>query len=246
MTERLSNIGIDHHFIEATDGKLLTPEQLSAYAKTRRHLFIGHDLTNGEIGCLLSHRDVYRHMIAHNVACALVLEDDAVLSPDLPAVLNAIEPLITSGKADMVRMLSRKKVYNRSRILGTLTGEYKLARPFGLPGGAYGYVLNLKAARHLNAKMDKNWVPVDTVLGQVWRTRLNVLSVIPSPVSYIVGGPSTIGDARYDKKGQTISWWARALLPLTRLIWKLYEGLCKRLVKAVTLWPDKDLRQPNG
>lgn len=244
MVEKLSSLGIDHSFIDAVDGKMMTDAQRAAYAPTRRRLFIGHDLTDGEIGCLLSHRDVYRHMIAQNIPFALVLEDDTILSPDLPAVLKAAEPLMAGGKADMIRLLCRNKVYKRSRILAPLVGSYKLARPLGLPGGAYGYILSLKAARRINAKMEKNWVPVDTVHGQVWRTGLNVLSIIPSPVSYDEGGDSTIGNARYDKKAHGLCWWEAVLFPVTRLGWKLYEAFWKNAVRAISFLYDRGLARP--
>lgn len=241
MAVKLSALGIDHAFIDAVDGKLMTEEQRAAYARTRRRLLIGHDLTDGEIGCLLSHREVCRHMIANDIPLALVLEDDAILSPDLPTVLNAVEPLMKNGDVDMIRLLCRNKVYKRSRLLGPLVGDYKLARPLGLPGGAYGYILTLKAARRISAKMQKNWVPVDTVHGQVWRTGLNVLSIVPSPVSYDEGGDSTIGDTRYDKKAHGLRWWEAAIFPVTRLGWKLYEAFWKSAVRGISFLYDRGL-----
>lgn len=238
IAARLIDLNLPHSFFEAVDGTSLSVEDKASYAGTRRRLFFGHDLTPGEIGCLLSHRGIYRHMIANSIQAALVLEDDAILADDLPDVLRAL--MRCPIEWDLIRFLARDKVYKQSRCLGFLSEKHRLCRPLGTPGGAYGYILTLQAAHALNNCMHKNWTPVDTLHGQTWRTFVNAFNVQPSPVHFDDVIESTIGAARFDKK-QKLSFWESSLFPLSRFSMKLYEILFKSLTRILT-WPGDRLR----
>ena len=39
----------------------------------------GRMLRSGEIGCFLSHLEVWKHMIENNISYAIVLEDDSII-----------------------------------------------------------------------------------------------------------------------------------------------------------------------
>lgn len=220
MQQQLGDLGLPFEFFDAVDGKKLQAQDLAAYDGRKRRLFFGKDLSQGEIGCLLSHRAIYRKIVAEKIPAALILEDDTILSSALPDVLAALQA--AEGQWDMIRFLSREKNDRQARRLRPLDGRHMLARPYGTPGGAYGYIVTRRAAERLNAKMDKNWIPVDILHGQTWRTGLNVFSVIPSPVTYREDQPSTIGDERFSKK-IGLKGTERALYPFTRAGLKLYE-----------------------
>src|ERR1700722_12989266 len=81
MAARLDPLQINYSFFKATDGRALKIEAVPAYAQTRRRLFFGHDLTPGEIGCLLSHRAVYQHIVDNDIERAIILEDDVFIDP---------------------------------------------------------------------------------------------------------------------------------------------------------------------
>ncbi len=229
IQSQLEKLGLPFEFFNAVDGKTLTEEDLSAYDGRKRRLFFGKDLSRGEIGCLLSHRAIYRKVVAENIPAALILEDDTILSPDLPDVLAALSAC--AGEWDMIRFLSREKNYRQARHLRPLDAAHTLARPYGTPGGAYGYIVTPRAAERLNANMRKNWIPVDILHGQIWRTHLNVFSVIPSPVTYREDQPSTIGDERFSKKHR-LQGAEAALYPFTRMGLKVYELAGKNLSRV--------------
>lgn len=239
MEAQLNGLGLLHTFVDAVNGHDLQVQDLSCYAGIRRRLFFGRDLTRGEIGCLLSHRAIYRHMVEHSLPAAVVLEDDAILSPDFPTVIEALmrKPI----KWDLIRFLSREKVYRQSRPLGPLTGDYKLTRVKGTPGGAYAYLLTNHAAKVLHTRMKKNWVPVDILHGQIWRTYLRTFSVWPSPAAYDDVVESTIGSVRFSK-ARSLTGWEKALYPVSRLAIKVYEFVAKRTAAAIT-WPADLLRR---
>jgi GR25 family glycosyltransferase involved in LPS biosynthesis len=53
-----------------------------------------HSLTNGSVGCFLSHIEIVKHIVANKIPYSLVLEDDCIIRPqwniDLPKFLDHI------------------------------------------------------------------------------------------------------------------------------------------------------------
>lgn len=237
----LAGLGLDFEFFDAVDGRGFDLSALPEYDGFRRRLFFGRDLTPAEMGCTLSHRAVMRKMVDEDIPRALILEDDALLSPDLPEVLKAIEAL--GGGWDMVRFLGRPKTLKASRRVRHLTGRYELTRAFGTPGGAYGYVLTKNAAARMLPFLEKNWQPSDVLLGQTWRTGLNVYAVRPSPVIADDDVPSTIGDERFRKTKNR-----NPLYLLVRMGYKMWENAGKRRSWARDLVRDRarDRREEKG
>jgi glycosyl transferase, family 25 len=224
---RLDALGLQYSFFEGINGHALDRDRVSHYDGTRRLLFFGKHLTPGEIGCLSSHRAVYQKIVDENIPCALVLEDDAQLSDDLPAVLESLMDMQKSW--DAIRFLARDKVYKSSRFIRALNGPYELTRPFGTPGGAYGTLVSQKAAQALVRAMEKNYIPNDTTLGQVWRTGLDVYAVRPSPITPDMVVESTIGDKRFEETVD-LQGWMKPAFKLTRPLYKIYDALGKYYV----------------
>jgi len=240
IRRRLAGLGLPFEFIEGVDGRKLDLARHPNYAPGKRRMFYGRDLSGGEFGCILAHRRVYRHMISERVERALVLEDDALLTDQLPAVLRALEGIQPGW--DLVRFLGREKNYRTTRVIAPLPGtEAMLARQLGIPGGAYGYLLNLDAARRLEELTRRNWLAIDTLHGAVWLTRLRTYAVVPSPVLPNDLSPSCIdtqdGNLRWDKTVR-LKGPLRLVYPLTRGAWKFYLGCCTSYVRLKTLPPD--------
>ena len=87
-----------------------------------------------------------------------------------------------------------------------------------------------KAASRLVEFMKRNWQPNDILLGQTWRTGLNVCAVSPSPIRADMETESTIGNTRFHKKEKTLKSWEKAAYPFTRAAYKLWENAGKRWV----------------
>jgi glycosyl transferase family 25 len=229
ISARLVDLRLDFSIFDATDGEKIDPAKHALYARRRRRLFFGKDLTRGEFGCLLSHRAVYRHMVDSGIERALVLEDDAVPQESLPGVIAAL--MQTPVPWDIVRFLHSAKSYRKCRAVAPLCGRHALTRLRTTPGGAYGYMLNRRAAHRLLERTQTNWLPVDIVHGQVWRTGLEVFSVRPSPVLPDHDVPSTIGGERF-VKGVRLTGWEKGVYPLTRAALKIYESAGKAMMNV--------------
>lgn len=240
MSARLDPLGIPYSFFKAVNGRELDVDHLPAYDRTRRRLFFGKDLSAGEIGCLLSHRAVYQHMVDNNIGHAIVMEDDVFIESVFPQVIREI--LASPVPWDIVRFLAYDKVQKIGRDLYELPlRPYRLARIPTASGGAYCYLLNLKAARRLLQLMEKNYLPVDMLHSYVWRTGLQTLLLRPSPVSADLDGPSTIGDTRFEKKVQ-LQGWQKYAYPFTRAWLKLSELAGKRSSYWLASKQDRKIR----
>ncbi len=241
MSALLDPLHIDYTFFKAIDGRTLDIDALPDYDRTRRLLFFGHDLSPGEIGCLLSHRAVFQHMADNNIPHAVVLEDDVTVVTEFPAVIRDL--LAAPVAWDVVRFLDYEKVQKADgRDICVLpTAPYKLSRIPMLSGGAYGYMLNLKAAQAFLRHMKKTAIPVDTLQGYVWKTGLETFVLRPSPVSTDLYNDSTIGNTRFDKTTQ-LEIWQKAVYPLTRAWLKLSQNIGKHAAYLAAAGRDKKSR----
>jgi len=229
MEAQFQKLGIKNYTIwPAVEGAQLSLEACPAYDGKTRRLFFGRDLTTSEVGCLLSHRGVYEHIAAQGLDAAIVLEDDCVLSEDFAAVVSAVMKLPVAW--EIVRLIDSEKVYKQSIFITRFFKDYALARVRGTPGGGYGYLLTNAGAKKLLRKMQKNWVPVDTLLGQVVRTGIRAFGVMPSPVSHYEGpdGVSMIGHQRFDKT-PVLFGNEKYVYPITRFLYKTSEIFLKRI-----------------
>ena len=81
-------MGLEAEFVEAVDGLELSDATIKAN-------YVNERMTPTEIGCAWSHRNVYQRLIDSEEECALVLEDDATLTPEIAPFLELI-PKIAS------------------------------------------------------------------------------------------------------------------------------------------------------
>lgn len=102
----LKNHGRDYRLLYGTLGKELTSEQKSRYHKTRRY----NQLEPNEIACVLGHEECLRTFLETDKDYCLLLEDDAVINPD---VFPVLEKLINETAGwDMVMLEHRRKTTN--------------------------------------------------------------------------------------------------------------------------------------
>ena len=100
-------------------GAVSTSEQRSLADPWRRRWITPYPLTDNEIACYISHLRAMRHLLANPADRMLaVLEDDVSISPDLPAVLQAIE---ACGKSfdfiDLHRNFKHNEIFARCHAL---------------------------------------------------------------------------------------------------------------------------------
>lgn len=84
IVRHLNSLGIQFEVVEAVDGATLNDDQVTAMTCEA-----SKSLHRGTIGCYMSHISVYEKMVSKNQPLALILEDDARLSPKAVQLLNA-------------------------------------------------------------------------------------------------------------------------------------------------------------
>lgn len=118
-------------------------------------------LSERECACTLSHFRAMRQLLEGDAPFALVLEDDLVLSPRLPAFLKQVEadPI----PFDLLRVETCEK---RIRVLPAEApvGDVEIVRFIGYDSGAGGYLVSRRGAERVLAAEDARLRPIDQAL----------------------------------------------------------------------------------
>lgn len=177
IAPQLQGAGLAWTRLPAVDGRQLQPAQLAALdseAYRRKH---GMEPALGELGCYLSHVGVMQAFLASPHAYALVLEDDALLTPALPAVLRGL--IANPTRWDMVK-LSAVHSGTPQPVLEVAPGHH-LAVMLSRCTGSSAYAINRAAAERYLAELLPMSLPYDHVFDQGWRFGLKVRMVTPTP-----------------------------------------------------------------
>ena len=170
--------------------------------KTRKRL-LGYDLTLGEIGCFMAHRNAWKHVVSLGAVC-LILEDDARLRPTLsPAALQELADAI-AGTNHIVRLFSQR--HPSAKTWKVLPCGLKIVRP-SMPGySAVAYLLGPVAAAALIARSESFWQTTDDFLDNEGEHGGVVMNAMPEPAWHEDEGRSLIG-ARVKP---SVPWYVKA------------------------------------
>jgi hypothetical protein len=144
MTRHLGELGLSFEITEAVDGRALSPAELASMTVPKL------PLSPGDIGCYLSHINIYRRMVAQDIPIAMVMEDDAALNPAFAPVLRdgIRQPDFDICFVDSWFVgLKGRIYYDRADWLEIGHGftAYRFAPP---PHGTQAYLITLETARH--------------------------------------------------------------------------------------------------
>ena len=118
--ERAAAAGVEFERFSAVDGRALPEEEIRRVSSPfRQWCALGYCLNRGEIGCALSHLEIYRKMAEENISLALVLEDDVLYLGDVHAELREVEKFadITRPQAfQLVNIVDGKRVLVTDRF----------------------------------------------------------------------------------------------------------------------------------
>lgn len=181
----LQQCGVAGEIWPAVDGAALDPADLRA--QYRREVFwpvYPFELRMGEIGCFLSHRQIWADMQDRREDCALIIEDDA-----------GIEPAMLARALDLARRHIARRGYIQLQtqphrgpaLLLDTNGPAALTLP-RLPGlRTTAQVVSKPAAAQLLKHSRTFDRPVDTFVQSHWQTGLRAAMIHPSGVSEIAG-----------------------------------------------------------
>ena len=239
IVNKLTEVPGTFEFFDAIDGKKINLLKHKDYQGLKRRLCYGKDLTQGELGCYFSHRAVLEKIVKNKIPISLVLEDDVVLSKDFRLVLDNL--INCSYHWEAVRFLGKPKIATlMQRKIIKIYKNFYLIRLATSPGGAYAYVISYSGAKKLLKSMSNITCPIDTIMGLPWRSGLEVLTIQPAIASWDKRFESAIGDGRFEKN--KVTGWEKVVYPLTRALFKLQEGLLKKIFYFRSILRDKKFR----
>jgi len=171
---------LDVEFFTAVRGADLAAEEidrLADHAHSERHL--GRRLTLSEIGCALSHLEIYGLMESAHVAQAMILEDDAIVSGMLHAFFPRLLAAFRSERPRILLLTPCKYMINGGRRVDE---DYAI-RPMYDASSTTGYMINVAAARILRGAL----LPLYTVADSWVEIRRSTGMRIETLVPYCIG-----------------------------------------------------------
>ena len=193
IAAQLERLGLPFEFFDAIDGAKLSPERVDAvYSPNRTFMRMGRYLHANEIGCALSHMDIWEHMLRESIPELLILEDDVVLADDLPTLLatrdrwapaDARVVYLAHDMAPPVSPTPLEPDFGRERSLCTF--ENPVMR-------AAAYLIRTPAAESLLPHGKPLMMPLDDLLGRPEFTGGGIYGIVPNAVMWNDDHPSTI------------------------------------------------------
>jgi len=231
IEKQLTEIGFLAERVPGVDGRDLPPEIASRYS-------FADYLTDGQVGCSASHLKVWQIVKDRAIPAALVLEDDAIIAPDLASVLAETLSALPNGW-DLVRLCRASK--RAVKPLARLPHDRWLVRYSRIPIGRAGYLVSQSGATKLLAPRHFD-CPGDVEIAHPWRLGLNVFGVDPPPITQERKAlPSTIGEER-----GRLPFWKRAMPNPARVIYNIHQLGLYHWFRCLALNASRHLRAHNG
>ena len=181
----LKSCGVPGEIWAAVDGAALDPADLSA--DLRADLFdpaYPFPLKTGEVGCFLSHRQIWAEILHRNLDYALVFEDDVVLDKDV--FPDALDLAARHVQNFGVVQLQNQHPQGPARLID-VQGACQLTFPTVTPVRLSAQLISRRGAAKLLENAGTFDRPVDTYVQSHWFTGLRPAVVYP-------GGIRTISD----------------------------------------------------
>jgi glycosyl transferase family 25 len=202
IARTLSDLAVPFRFCDAVDGRSLTDGELRAcYDETGALRRLGRRLTRAEIGCALSHRQVYRGMLSDNHAVAIVLEDDAIVGNEFATFCRTC-----AGLPQDVELLSLHAEHGFVRRRpGFSWGDGAIHRATSNLSTTVGYFLRGSVAQ----KILDSGATIETVADWPFDHRsVRHYLMLPMPVGHARDG-STIHEERSTLRARRLAGLAR-------------------------------------
>uniref|UniRef100_A0A674CP76 Procollagen galactosyltransferase 2-like n=1 Tax=Salmo trutta TaxID=8032 RepID=A0A674CP76_SALTR len=168
MLSTLAVLGIDITLTEAVDGKALNSSQLQAMGIDMlpgyKDPYSGRVLTRGEIGCFLSHYNIWKQVVEQRLQRVLVLEDDVRFEPRFRSRLVTIMENVDRVGLDWDLIYVGRKRLQVKQPERWVEGVSNLVYP-DYSYWTLGYALSLQGAKRLlGARALGKMLPVDEYL----------------------------------------------------------------------------------
>ena len=189
IQKQLEAFGVAYQIIRAVDGKNLTQSDLQKYSPVRALQAKGREMSAGEIGCALTHANMYHQMINHEIEEVLILEDDVFVTNSLLEVIRQRSKFPTDWE-----IVNFANTYAKPIPIGEpLIDKHRMCKFKGIANRTSAYLISLEGAKKLIAHLYPIRLPADDIIGRTHIAALNLYGIAP-PVIRLAEFASDIWD----------------------------------------------------
>lgn len=206
---------LDFQFIEATDGRVLTEDELNdCYDRKISLARYGRKVNPGEIGCTLSHYRCYRKIAEGTDDFVLMLEDDISIVGDMNFLFSERMTSFMQSDKPKILFLSGDYWYWQKK---DITGVFSAV-------GSYAYLINKAAAKCIVSGIKKPFHVADD-----WNLYKDYGVKFYAAYPYIIdaninGMPSDIQQDHWGHLKSKMSWG------------NVLKSYCKGAIKKILIW----------
>lgn len=180
ITKQCERLGLSFERISAIRGRDLTlDEKDNVYQVDANKQSYDSLLTDGEIGCYLSHIHCWKKIVDEELDYALILEDDAELLDSLPKYISELEKKITLW--DYIELSHGSKVRSACQSYSLDNGLAWVKR-LRLNSTTTAQLVSYQGAKRLLSSATPIKRPVDIDLQFWYEKSIRCFSVEPFPV----------------------------------------------------------------
>ncbi len=173
----LAKLGIQGEVITAVEGSKLDLDKLKedgVYSEQAATEAFSRQLSMPEIGCSLSHINIYKRMVSNNVEQALIIEDDVMFDE---GVSNTFKNILKNIPDDWEII---QFYYHNCKDYEELSENIaRFNSKKCLPNGSLGYVIKKSAAVKMLGNVFPVRYPADSMLGRSPRWGVVMYGSIP-------------------------------------------------------------------
>ncbi|WKT93334.1 glycosyltransferase family 25 protein [Brucella anthropi] len=198
-------LSIELRRVEAVEGKLLSPEELTDFDDGAFRRWHGKVALPAEIGCYFSHIRALEMVADGAEPFAVIVEDDIVLPSTFNASVNQLTHVLGW---DVIKLVNHR--LSAFRPFLQVNDEITVGRSLHGPmGSAAAYLVTRQAARKLSKSIRTMRLPYDVELERGWAAGHQIFTTNVPLVSFSAT-ESTIAQGR--------SAYAKARLPIYKRI----------------------------
>ena len=221
---RLEAANIRYEIVDAVDGAALDLSQIADRYNEKSAI------TKGEIGCYLSHYNLWERIVAEDIPYAVILEDDAQWDEDFMQVAAAVAAC--EWQWDVV-LLQGGGMRRRYRVLSQLGNGREMVQYGRHVVCTGGYLVSCGGAKKLLAHCRNIAEPIDLAWRDYWNWRGGFYAVRPFCVHCPIGSPDSLinpsEEKREMKRGARTYFYRLWDAAMRRLYARLYPPKKKKI-----------------